>query len=264
MLLGSEGILGVITQAWMRVQAQPVYKEGASVLFDSFDAGAEAVRALAQSGLWPSNCRLLDPGEAGLTGAAPEGKALLVLGFESADHPLDAWMARALELCADHGGDASRKEGAGTWRNAFLQAPYLRDTLIAGGIVSETFETAITWDRLPEFVASARDGEAAVPGGPAVTCRLTHAYPDGAAPYFTVLAPARRGSELEQWDAIKAAAGEAIVSAGGTITHHHAVGRDHRPWYDRQRPEPFAAALRAAKRELDPAAIMNPGVLIDP
>jgi alkyldihydroxyacetonephosphate synthase len=269
MLIGSEGILGVITQAWMRVQGQPRFKEGASVLFDSFDAGAEAVRALAQSGLWPSNCRLLDPGEAGLTGAAPEGKALLVLGFESADHPLDAWIERGIECCADHGGRAERKgSGAGTWRNAFVQAPYLRDTLIAGGVLSETFETAITWERLPEFVAHVRArAETAVAeecGAGRVTCRLTHAYPDGAAPYFTVLAPARRGSELEQWDAVKAAAGEAIIDAGGTITHHHAVGRDHRPWYDRQRPEPFAAALRAAKRELDPAAIMNPGVLIDP
>jgi alkyldihydroxyacetonephosphate synthase len=270
MLMGSEGILGVVTQAWMRVQAQPQYRAGASVHFDGFDPGAEAVRALAQSGLWPSNCRLLDPGEAGLTGSAPDGKALLVLGFESADHPLDAWLGRALECCADHGGEAqSRAEGgAGTWRNAFIQAPYLRDTLIAGGVLSETFETAITWDRLPEFVAHVREtAEAAVEeecGAGRVTCRLTHAYPDGAAPYFTVLAPARRGSELEQWDAVKAAASEAIAGAGGTITHHHAVGRDHRPWYDRERPEPFAAALRAAKRELDPAAIMNPGVLIDP
>jgi alkyldihydroxyacetonephosphate synthase len=269
MLIGSEGILGVVTQAWMRVQERPRFRAGASVQFRSFEAGAEAVRALAQSGLWPSNCRLLDPGEAALTGAAPDGKALLVLGFESADHELDAWIERALECCADHGGDAKRKgegkgrgesDGASTWRNAFLQAPYLRDTLIAGGIVSETFETAITWDRLPDLV---RTVKAAIPDQQ-VTCRLTHAYPDGAAPYFTVLTAARRGSELEQWDAIKAAAGEAIVNAGGTITHHHAVGRDHRPWYDRQRPEPFAAALRAAKRELDPAAIMNPGVLIDP
>jgi alkyldihydroxyacetonephosphate synthase len=271
MLLGSEGILGLITEAWMRVQAAPRFKDGASVLFGSFDAGAEAVRALAQSGLWPSNCRLLDPGEAGLTGAAPAGKALLVLGFESADHPLDAWMDRALECCADHGGDATRKgkgDGATAWRSAFLQAPYLRDTLIAGGVVSDTFETAITWDRLLEFIARVREAAGAAVteecGAGRVTCRLTHAYPDGAAPYFTVLAPARRGSELEQWDAIKEAASEAIASAGGTITHHHAVGRDHRPWYDRQRPEPFAAALRAAKRELDPSAIMNPGVLIDP
>ena len=96
-----------------------------------------------------------------------------------------------------------------------------------------------------------------------VTVRLTHVYPDGAAPYFTVLAPARRGAELEQWDAVKAVASEAVLAAGGTITHHHAVGRDHRPWYDRQRPEPFAQALRAAKDALDPRWILNPGALID-
>ena len=97
-----------------------------------------------------------------------------------------------------------------------------------------------------------------------VTCRVTHAYPDGAAPYFTVLAPARRGEEVEQWDAIKRAAADAIVAGGGTITHHHAVGRDHRPWYDAQRPEPFAAALRGAKAAVDPAGLLNPGVLLDP
>ena len=95
-------------------------------------------------------------------------------------------------------------------------------------------------------------------------CRFTHVYPDGPAPYFTVLAPARRGSEVEQWDEVKAAASEAIISAGGTITHHHAVGRDHRPWYDMQRPDPFAEALAGAKRAVDPGGILNPGVLIDP
>jgi alkyldihydroxyacetonephosphate synthase len=272
MLLGSEGILGVVTEAWMRVQARPQFRTGASVHFRGFDPALDAVRALAQSGLWPSNCRLLDPGEAELMAGAPPGVAVLVLGFESAHRPLDAWIELALQCCADHGGEAQTSSGeggsAGAWRNAFLQAPYLRDTLIAGGVLSETFETAITWERLPGFVARVREAaEAAVAsecGAGRVTCRLTHVYPDGAAPYFTVLAPARRGSELEQWDAVKAAASEAIETAGGTITHHHAVGRDHRPWYDRQRPDPFAAALRAAKRELDPDAIMNPGVLIDP
>ena len=102
------------------------------------------------------------------------------------------------------------------------------------------------------------------PGAPRISCRFTHVYPDGVAPYFTVLAPAVRGGEVEQWDEIKAAVSEALIEGGGTITHHHAVGRDHRPWYDRQRPAPFAAALRAAKAELDPAAVLNPGVLIDP
>jgi alkyldihydroxyacetonephosphate synthase len=271
MLIGSEGILGVITEAWMRVQDAPRFKESAAVLFDSFESGAEAVRALSQSGLHPSNCRLLDPGEATLTGAAPDDQALLVLGFESADHELGPWMARAFELCGDHGGRSrersspERGEAEGAWRDAFLQAPYLRDTLVAAGILAETFETAITWDRFGELVDGVREGiRHALGGQGAVTCRLTHVYPDGAAPYFTVLAPARRGQELEQWEELKQAASEAIAAAGGTITHHHAVGRDHRPWYDRQRPEPFATALRAAKSALDPAGILNPGVLIDP
>jgi alkyldihydroxyacetonephosphate synthase len=261
----------VITEAWVRVQERPRYKASASVLFDSFERGGRAVRALAQSGLYPSNCRLLDPGEAALTGAAPEGQALLVLGFESADHAVDAWQERALELCGDHGGEPreertadGRAEGEGAWRDAFLRAPYLRDTLVAAGILAETFETAITWDRFETFVADVRERTRAALGRGIVTCRLTHVYPDGAAPYFTVLAPARRGAELEQWEELKDAASAAIIAAGGTITHHHAVGRDHRPWYDRQRPEPFARALRAAKAAIDPAGILNPGVLIDP
>jgi alkyldihydroxyacetonephosphate synthase len=279
LLIGSEGILGVITEAWMRVQDAPRFRESAAVLFDSFDSGAEAVRALSQSGLNPSNCRLLDPGEAALTGAAPDGSALLVLGFESADHELQPWMARALELCEDHGGSAKdrplRDAGAANsggrggseaaWRDAFLQMPYLRDTLVAAGIFAETFETAVTWDRFDELVGTVRERTREALGGDGtVTCRLTHVYPDGAAPYFTMLAPARRGDELAQWEEVKVAASEVIVAGGGTITHHHAVGRDHRPWYDHQRPEPFATALRAAKSAVDPAGILNPGVLIDP
>src|SRR3954469_15412991 len=125
MLLASEGILGVITEAWVRVQEAPRFKESAALLFDGFEQGAQAVRALAQSRLYPSNCRLLDPGEASLTSAAPGGKALLVLGFEAAGDPVDAWMARALELCRDHGGQRRERRGEseGAWRDAFLQAP---------------------------------------------------------------------------------------------------------------------------------------------
>jgi alkyldihydroxyacetonephosphate synthase len=132
------------------------------------------------------------------------------------------------------------------------------------GVLSETFETAITWDRLPAFVEAVKGAVREVLGAEGyVTCRLTHAYPDGAAPYFTVLAPVARGEEAERWGAIKAAASDAVIAGGGTITHHHAVGRDHRPWYDRQRPDPFAAALRAAKAALDPRGLLNPGVLFD-
>jgi alkyldihydroxyacetonephosphate synthase len=197
-----------------------------------------------------------------------------VLGFESTDHPVEEAMDRALELCAGHGGELSPRREAGaayavsSWREAFLGAPYLRDTLVAMGVLSETFETAITWERFPSFHArvrsAAREAVSEVCGEGKVFCRFTHVYPDGPAPYFTILAPARRGQELEQWGAIKRAVSDVIAREGGTITHHHAVGRDHRPWYDRQRPEPFAAAMLGAKGAVDPSGVMNPGVLFDP
>jgi alkyldihydroxyacetonephosphate synthase len=164
-----------------------------------------------------------------------------------------------------HGsGDARVGDAVGAWRTAFFRAPYLRDAFVSLGILSETFESAITWERFDAVhaAATAAAGEAIGPGG-RVTCRISHVYPDGVAPYFTVLAPARRGEEVEQWAAVKQAASDALLSAGATITHHHAIGRDHRPWYDRQRPEPFAAALRAAKAAVDPGGLLNPGVLID-
>ncbi len=302
MLIGSEGILGVVTEAWVRLQARPTYKLSCGVGFADFQTAAEAVRELSQSGLNPANCRLLDAAEAGLTGAGDGSTSVLVLGFESAHHPVDEPLAVAIEITRGHGGQpgeikGKRKPGSDpsgsdpsgvlhapagdggdsvdAWRQAFLAAPYLRDTLVACGVISETFETAITWDRFAEFHASVMESTAAAiaeatgapaegPGAPLLSCRFTHIYPDGPAPYFTVLAPARRGSELEQWDAIKAAASDALIEAGGTITHHHAVGRDHRPWYDRQRPDAFAEALRGAKAAVDPGGILNPGVLIDP
>jgi alkyldihydroxyacetonephosphate synthase len=275
MLIGSEGVLGVITEAWVRVRPRPQHRAARAVRFPSFELGAEAVRALAQSGLQPSNCRLVDAAEAALTGAADGTHALLVLGFESPDAPVEAQLARGLELCAECGGEwdeppgagaAGRAGSVGAWRDAFLKAPYLRDVLVQLGVLSETFETAITWDRLPALCAAVLGVVRETLGDDRarVTCRLTHAYPDGAAPYFTVLAPARRGDEEAQWWAVKRAASDALLACGATITHHHAVGRDHRPWYDRQRPEPFALALTAAKAAVDPAAILNPGVLIDP
>ncbi len=273
MLIGSEGTLGVITEAWVRVQPRPRHRAAAGVRFAEFMDGAECVRAIAQSGLHPSNCRLLDAGEAGLTMAGDGAHAVLVLGFESADHPVAQAMERALAICAEHGGEAEERrsggggDAVGSWREAFLGAPYVRDSFVAMGVLSETFETAITWERFPAFHASVRsaaeDAVREVCGAGSVFCRFTHVYPNGPAPYFTVIAQARRGEEIEQWRAIKAAASDAIIAAGGTITHHHAVGRDHRPWYDRQRPDAFAAALGGAKAAVDPAGVMNPGVLLD-
>jgi alkyldihydroxyacetonephosphate synthase len=283
-LIGSEGILAVIVDAWVRIRERPTFKLSVGVAFDEFAAGAEAVREIAQSGLNPSNCRLLDAVESETTFAGPAGKALLVLGFESAHHPVDEPMTIALDAARSHGGEPGevrgRKADSGddpvsAWRSAFLSAPYLRDSLVACGILSDTFETAITWDLFPDFhdevmetarraVAEATPGPAEGPGSPRISCRFTHVYPDGPAPYYTVLAQARRGDEVAQWDEIKAAVSGTVIDAGGTITHHHAIGRDHRPWYDRQRPDRFADAVRAAKAELDPKGILNPGVLVDP
>jgi len=130
----------------------------------------------------------------------------------------------------------------------------VRDTLLALGVLAETFETAVTWDKLDGLLSAVQSAV------PAATCRLSHAYPDGAAPYFTVLTPAARGEEIEAWQAIKAAASEAILATGGTITHHHAVGRDHRPYFERQAPH--LRALRAVKDALDPDGLLNPGVLL--
>jgi alkyldihydroxyacetonephosphate synthase len=274
LLIGSEGTLGVITEAWVRVRPRPTYRSSAAVRFPEFASGAAAVRVLSQSGLYPANCRLVDPAEALLTGAGGGTHALLLLGFESADHEVEPSMTRALAICDDHGARWERRgasadgDAVGSWRDAFLRAPYLRDTFVAMGILSETFETAITWDRFDAFhqqvLGATSDAVLAACGAGSVTCRFTHVYPDGPAAYYTVLAPARRGAELEQWQAIKQAAADAVIAGGGTITHHHAVGRDHRPWYDRQRPEPFAAALRGAKAAVDPKMALNPGVLLGP
>lgn len=280
MVLGSEGILGVITEAWMRVQVKPRWRATASVRFSDYRAAVEATRAISQSGLFPANCRLLDPGEAMINAVTFDGSSVLILGFESADHPLEPWMERALQIARGHGGecpegatyrDAGEKSGgagaAGSWRQSFIEAPYLQNVMVSLGVVADTFETACTWDRFDELHGTVTEAVQAamqrVSGGGRISCRFTHVYPDGPAPYYTFLAPARRGGELEQWAEIKHAASEALLSCGATITHHHAVGRTHRPWYDRQRPEPFALALRAAKNALDPAGVLNPGVLLD-
>ncbi len=255
LLLGSEGTLAVVTEAWVRIRPRDEPRWSARVELESFSVGLELVREIVQAGMRPSNCRLVEAREAQLTLSGD--RTTLHLGFEG--DLADA--RRARDLCARHG---ELIEGGGkAWREAFLRAPHLRDTLVAMGVLTETFETAVTWDRLPAFVADVKAATADALGEGVVTCRVTHAYPDGAAPYFTVVAPARRGEEAEQWAHVKRAAAEAVLAGGGTITHHHAVGRDHREWYDRQRPEPFAAALGAAKAALDPDGRLNPGVLLD-
>jgi alkyldihydroxyacetonephosphate synthase len=268
LMIGSEGALGVITEAWLRLQDRPSFRAGVAFAFDDFLAGARAVRAVAQAGLHPSNLRLVDAEECLVNGVNDGSHALLVLAFESADHPVDAWQARALELVQDHGGRLLPDDAeAQAWRTAFIRMPYAREIQVPAGIIGDTFESAITWDRFEAFhqqvkTATERAIREATGRPGVVTCRFTHVYPDGPAPYFTFHALGRPDALLEPWRHIKRAASEALIAAGGTITHHHAVGRDHMPWYQQQRPALFGAALAAAKATLDPAGILNPGVLV--
>jgi alkyldihydroxyacetonephosphate synthase len=287
LVIGSEGILGVLTEAWVRVQVPPRFRASASVQFDDFLAAVRCVRALAQSGLNPSNCRLLDPLETVFSGVGDGRGAILVLAFESDDHPLQAWMARALELVGDHGGrfDADavarsmssegakehRSGAAGAWRDAFLRMPYWRDPAVGLGVIMDTFESAVTWDRFEQFYAAVKQDvgramQQATGQDARISCRFTHLYPDGPAPYFTFATRVADGSvasALAAWRDIKLAANAAVVAHGGTITHHHAVGRDHRDGYEREVDGLFRRMLSAAKRVADPRGIMNPGVLVD-
>ncbi|MHB1444241.1 MAG: FAD-binding oxidoreductase [Acidimicrobiales bacterium] len=279
--IGSEGILGIITEAWMRIQARPTYRATAAVRFPSWEAGYEATRHIVQAKLWPANLRLLDP-ELAATSAGLDGtQSVLIIGFESAELSQRPQIDQALaiaracggtapeeEVAVDDAGEATGRSGAaGAWRNAFIPSGGGRTAGL--GLIGNTFETAITWDRWPEFDASVREATQSVLkevcGGGTLNCRFTHVYTDGPAPYYTFGGRYEPGMDPAKVQAdIKAGISDAVMAAGGTITHHHAVGREHRPWYDLERPEPFAVALRAAKQALDPNGVLNPGVLVDP
>ena len=278
--IGSEGILGVITEASMRLQDRPTFRASTSVEFTDYKDALNALRQISQSGLFPANCRLLDSSEAVINGAGDGSKHILILAFESADHDKTASLKRALEICSDNNGlyeepdsnkkDAHRTGSSGNWRSSFIKAPYFRESFTRRGIIQDTFETSITWERAHSFITEIKSDISKtiekISGKPSlVTCRITHSYPDGLAPYFTFGAFAKPSTMIDIWREIKLATNEICISKGGTVTHHHAVGRDHRPnGYDNQRPDLFKDILTAAKFKVDPNGIMNPGVLIDP
>lgn len=279
LVLGSEGVFGVITQAWLRVQDLPRCRAGCVVHFESFMAGAEACRKLAQSGLFPANARLIERDEALFMGAGDGTHHILLLGFESATFPQEERLNAALALCVAQGGKSKKPSirtdsaqatatdsTADQWKQSFLRAPYVRDEIVRMGYISETFETCTTWANFPAFDAAVRSAaQAALKthcGEGLITCRFTHLYPDGPAPYYTIIAPSAPGKQLEQWDAIKRAVSLALIDMGGTITHHHSVGKDHRPYYLMQNAPLSLAMLRAAKHTVDPHGIMNPGTLL--
>jgi alkyldihydroxyacetonephosphate synthase len=290
-LLGSEGAFGVVTEGWARVQPRPPYRARATVRFDDYWDAVAACREVVQARLTPANCRLLDANEAMLNEVAFDGSSVLLLGFESTDSlpPIAADLDRAVEIAESHGGrvsegptteDRTAEDGSdgtegmteddggdsGEWRDAFVEAPYMFNSLVSMGVLVDTFETAVTWDQFPalhrairERVTDAMEEEC---GAGFLSCRFTHAYEDGPAPYYTLLAPATVGRELEQWRGIKEAASDTLMEFGATITHHHAVGRVHRDHYHEEVPESYLDALRSMKRTLDPEGIMNPGALL--
>ncbi len=286
LLLGSEGAFGVFTEAWMRVQPRPESRAKATVAFDDFEAGVEASRRIAQARLYPANCRLLDRKEALLNQIGSNN--LLVLGFESVDTGTDADrtveddLGRAVEIAEEEGGDVRERSVSGDddngdeerddttegdWRQSFFDAPYMFNGLVSIGVLVDTFETAVTWDGFYDLHDAVQTQVTEtmndVCGDGFLSCRFTHVYEDGPAPYYTFLAPAEVGDELEQWRAVKSTASDVLEEHGATITHHHAVGRTHKPWYREETPEEFRDALRATKNVLDPAGVMNPGVLLE-
>ena len=237
----------------MRIQARPRFRASAGVNFSTFEAGWNGARQIVQAKLWPANCRLLDPGEAGTAAGLDGAQSLLVIGFESAEVPQAEFIREAVAIARDAGGQVDedsimvsgeearatgRQGSVGAWRDSFINAPYTRNVTTGFGLVEDTLETAVTWDQWPKLDAAVRgaiqDVLDRLCGGGTVTCRFTHVYTDGPAPYYTFVGYGPRGGEIEAHDAIKEAASDAIIANGGTITHHHAVGRLHKPWYNQE------------------------------
>jgi alkyldihydroxyacetonephosphate synthase len=285
LVIGSEGVLGVIPDVTVRVRPAPAVKRYEAWMAESFEAGAEIVRALAQGPGLPEVIRVSDEeetegtlalsGPRGTSGRLfggylslrkRRGGALMIVGFEGDEEHVAR--RRALTVRAlRQGGAAYLGQAAGNaWEHGRYQGPYLRDTLMGMGAMVETLETSHTWSRLEELHAAVSAAirnalvEQGTPG--LVFCHLSHAYADGASLYFTFISRARRGAEIEQWQAVKQAASEVIVAQGATITHHHAIGRDHRPYMEAEVGHSGIEALRAVKDQLDPAGIMNPGKLL--
>jgi alkyldihydroxyacetonephosphate synthase len=285
LLVGSEGLLGVITEATVRVRPVPEATHYEGWMLTGFERGAEAFRALEQGHVVPEVARLSDEAEteqalrmsAGASLTRRLGRAyvgvrgysegcLAILGFEGTRQDVDVRRARARRIMRRHRGIALGASPGRAWLRQRYEGPYLRDALLDHGIMAETLETAAPWSglmRLYEAVRVAITAALRARGTPGrVMCHVSHLYPDGASLYFTFLARQEEGAELQQWESVKAAAGDAIVGAGGTITHHHAIGRDHRPWMPAEVGEQGIEILKAVKRRLDPAGILNPGKLI--
>ncbi|WP_185975943.1 FAD-binding oxidoreductase [Mycolicibacterium sp. 018/SC-01/001] len=272
-VLGSEGAFGIITSVRVRVHPVPETTRYEAWSFPDFATGAAALRAVAQTGTGPTVIRLSDEAETGVNLATTDsigeaqitGGCLAITAFEGSEAHVASRHAETRELLSANGGTSLGERPARAWEHGRFNAPYLRDGLLSAGALCETLETATTWSNVPRLKAAVTDAltrSLADSGTPAlVLCHISHVYPTGASLYFTVVG-AQRGNPIEQWRAAKTAASEAMVSVGATITHHHAVGADHRPWMREEVGDVGVAVLRAVKAALDPTGIMNPGKLI--
>ncbi|MFD5839522.1 FAD-binding oxidoreductase [Streptomyces collinus] len=275
LLLGSEGAFGVITSVTVRIRPVPQTRRYEGWRFASFGEGTAALRRLAQDGPRPTVLRLSDETETLIGLAQPEAigsgveqhgaGCLAVVGFEGTEQDTARRRAAAAAVLTDCGGEFAGDEPGERWAHGRYAAPYLRDSLLEAGAFAETLETAAYWSRLPGLYAAVRDALTATLTGngtpPLVMCHISHVYENGASLYFTTVS-AQGADPVEHWTRAKHAANEAILAAGGTITHHHAVGTDHRDWYVREAGDLGVAALRAVKRRLDPDGLLNPGVLL--
>jgi len=271
--IGSEGTLGVITKVRLRVHPVPEPTRYEAWSFPDFATGAAALRAVVQTGTGPTVVRLSDEAETGISLATHEtigenqsvGGCLGLTLFEGTPAHTESRHAETRAVLQAHGGKSLGEEPARTWEHGRFTAPYLRDSMLSAGALCETLETATDWSNIPALkaaVTEALTSSLAESGTPAlVMCHVSHIYPTGASLYFTVVA-GQRGNPLEQWWTAKKAACDAIMATGGTITHHHAVGADHRAWMRDEIGDLGVQVLRAAKATLDPAGILNPGKLI--
>jgi alkyldihydroxyacetonephosphate synthase len=275
LVLGSEGAFGVITSVTVRVRPVPEATAYEGWRFPSFEAGTAALRALAQDGPPPTVLRLSDETEtmaglaraheAGRPGGAPGAAGCLAIaGFEGTAADVAGRRAGAAAVLRAAGGEPLGPEPGESWVRGRFAAPYLRDALLDAGAFAETLETAAFWSRIPPLYAAVRDTLHSALSGeapPLVMCHISHVYPAGASLYFTVVS-ARPADPVAHWARAKAAVNDAIIDAGGTISHHHGVGTDHRDWYAREIGPLASDVLRAVKDRLDPAGILNPGVLV--
>ncbi|HEX8781512.1 MAG TPA: FAD-binding oxidoreductase, partial [Nocardioides sp.] len=273
LLLGSEGAFGVITSVTVRVRRLPETTVYEGWRWDSFAAGADAMRALAQAGVLPTVIRLSDEAETavnladpdavgGAAGGGGEGGCLMIVGHEGTPRLVEARRSLTATLLTDLGGTPVGEEAGRRWVEGRFDAPYLRDSLLDVGVLVETLETATFWSRRDELYRSVKAAlETALGEGTLVLCHVSHVYETGCSLYFTVATPGG-DQPLERWRQAKRAANDAIVACGATITHHHAVGTDHRDWLAAEIGAVGVEALRAVKAALDPAGVLNPGVLV--